>query len=212
MAPLVDPLQLPPRVTSSRRPNSLIDHPPKLPLAFTLLQKHLVLDIQQLLDTFIRTGSDNLARLAHPVHDAPQILGATVWICTRRLRPQHGRAVTHRSMHVPRDQNGHVTSRRDQLHQDLILALAATHEDAGYFVAGVVHRRNNLPRLQRDELHCPVIIQRQPIQTFVAAQSDHAAAHCGIRDRAPVTEEIAVEEKVAAKVTYARCRPLLLQI
>lgn len=120
--------------------------------------------------------------------------------------------MTHGGVDVPRDQHRHVARRGDQLHQDLVLALTSTHEDAADLVPGLVHGRDDLPRLQGDELHRAVIVQREPVQALVAAQAHDRPSHGGVGDRTPVPKQVAVEEEVLAEVAHAGRIPHLLEV
>lgn len=183
----------------SSLPDRLIDPLPILLLRPTLIQKYAILCLQKLLHPRLPSRPHRPPRLAHPLHDAPQPLPIT-----GRLGPQHGRAVNHSSMHIPRNQHGHVARRRHEVHENPILALAARHPDARNRVAGTVHRLDNLPRLQRDELHGGVVQQRHGVAARVGAHADERAAHAGVGDGRAVAPEVAVEEEVAAEVRDGR--------
>ena len=71
-------------------------------------------------------------------------------------------------MDVLRYEHGHVAGRGNEFHEDAVLALGAGHEDGFDLVAGFVHRFDDLVRLQGNEFHCRVVVQRQPILRFVA--------------------------------------------
>ena len=77
------------------------------------------------------------------------------------------------SVDVSWDEDRHVTSSGDQVHQYIILTLRTRHEDTTNAVAGVVHRSNDLAGLKGDELHSCVVVKCQAINGFVAAQSNY---------------------------------------
>ena len=199
--------------SSSRRSLSdFINHLPELSLALTLLKEHLVLDLEQRLDGFIGSGTNELSRLAHAVHDAPQILCLAVSIGTGRFGAEHGGTVADGGVDVAGNEDRHVAGGGDQGHQDVVLALRTGHEDGADLVARVVHRRNDLMRLQRDELHRSVVVQRQPIERLVAGQPNHRSRHGWVCNRRPVAEQIAVEEEVAPQIADRRRRGAFLHV
>lgn len=188
----------------------VIHHFSKLSLAVTLLEEDLVLDVEQGLDGLCGGGVDELARFAHAVHDAPEVLGLAVGIGAGGLCAEHGGAVADGGVDVAGDQDGHVAGGGDERHEDVVLALRSRHEDGADLVAGLVHGRDDLQRLQRDELHGAVVVQREAVEGLVARQAHDGAGHGRVRDRRPVAEQVAVEEKVAAQVADRwRRRPLL---
>ena len=65
-------------------------------------------------------------------------------------------------------------------------------------MAGFVHRFDDLVGLQGDEFHSSVVVQREAVHAFIAAKTDDRSGHAGVGDRRAVTEEIAIEEEVAA--------------
>ena len=195
------------RTIPLRSPRNLIHHPPKHLLPLTLLQENLILHPQQLLHAFRRRRPHDLPRLAHPVHDAPQILGLAIVsrIRARGFGAQHRGAVADRRMHVARDQDGHVARGRDERHQDVVLALGAGHEDGADFVAGLVHGGDDLVRLEGNELHRAQVVEAEAVEALVAAEADYRAGHGRVRDGGAVPEQVAVEEEVAAQVGDGGC-------
>lgn len=141
-------------------------------MALTLLQEDLILNLKQGLDRFIGCRADELAGLTHAVHDAPEILCFAVGVSTGGLCTEHGSTVADGGVDVAGNENGHVTGGGDEGHENVVLALRAGHEDGTDLVPGLVHRRDDLQRLQRDEFHRPVVVQRQPIEGFVTGQAD----------------------------------------
>lgn len=178
----------------------IVHHLSELSLALTLLEEDLILDVEQGLDGLCGGGADELAGLAHAVHDAPEVLGLAVGVGAGGLCAEHGGAVADGGVDVAGDQDGHVAGGGDERHEDVVLALRARHEDGADLVAGFVHGRDDLQRLQRDELHRPVVVQGQPVEGLVARQAHDGAGHGRVRDRRAVAKQVAVEEKVAAQV------------
>ena len=180
------------------RSDNIIDILPIRLLAMALFQEYLILHLQQLLLMAIRRRLHRFPRFAHPIHDIPQGLGVAMLVRRGGLGAQHGGAVHHRGVDVLRDQDGHVAGRGHEFHQDAILALGAGHEDGFDLVAGLVHGLDDLVGLQRDEFHGGVVVERQPIDGFVGGEADGGAGHARVGDGGAVTEEVAVEEEVAA--------------
>ena len=146
-------------------------------------------------------GIDRFSGFTHSVHDTPQILGfATVLLGGSGLGAQHGGAVDDGRVDVARDQDGHVAGGGDEVHQDLVLALGAGHEDAGDLVAGFVHRGDDLVGLEGDEFHGCVVVEGEAVDGFVGRKADYGARHVGVGDWRAVAPEVAVEEEVAAEV------------
>ncbi len=102
--------------------------------------------------------ADDAPGLAHPVHDVPQRLRLAVFVRRRGLGAQHRGAVHDGRVHVLWDQDRHVAGNGHELHEDVVLALRAGHEDAVDLVAGVVHGLDDLVGLQGDEFHGGVIV------------------------------------------------------
>ena len=79
-------------------------------------------------------------------------------------------------------------------------------------MAGFVHRLDDLVCLQRDELHSGVVVDGETIEGFVAGEADDRASHARIGDWGAVAKEVAIEEKVSAKIGDGRCGGLGLHI
>ena len=65
-------------------------------------------------------------------------------------------------------------------------------------MAGGVHCFDDLVGLQGDEFHGSVVVQREAVLAFVAAEADDGSGHSGVGDGGTVAKEVAVEEEVAA--------------
>lgn len=148
----------------------------------------------------IRRRIDLFTGLAHLVHDIPQGLGAAFRVGGGGLGAQHGCAVAYGGVDVAGDEDGHLARGRDQLDEDVVLALGTGHEDGGDAVTGLVHGLDDLAGLEGDELQGGVVVKGEAVDGFVAGQADHGAGHAGVRDRGAVPEQVAVEEDVAAQV------------
>ena len=181
--------------------NRLVDFFPVSLLALALFQKDFVLRLEKLLLALILVRPNRLSGLTHPVHDIPQRLGFTMLVCACGLGTQHGCAVYHCGMDIPGDQHGHVTSRRHEMHENVVLALGSGHEDGADDVAGLVHDFDDLVRLQGNELHGRIVVQCQAVDAAVTAETNNGSFHVGVGDWATIAEEIAVEEKVSSQPT-----------
>ena len=65
-------------------------------------------------------------------------------------------------------------------------------------MAGFVHCFDDLVGLQGDEFHSSVVVQREAVLAFVAAEADDGSGHAGVGDGGAVAEEVAIEEEVTA--------------
>lgn len=142
----------------------LVDHRvdllPVVLLALALFEEDLVLDTEELLLMYVCGWEDGPARLAHAVHDVPQRFGVAVFVRGSGFGAEHGCAMDNGSVHVLRDQHGHVAGRSHERHENAVLTLGAGHEDRFDLVTGLVHRLDDLVRLQGDELHSGVVVER----------------------------------------------------
>jgi hypothetical protein len=192
--------------------NNLIQLLLVLLLLRNLLQENPILGLEQLLLPLVAARVNSLARLAQPIHNIPQRLADALLVRASGFGAQHSRAVHDSGVHVPRDHDRHLAGRGDEVHEHVVLALRAGHEDRGEDVAGAVHGFDDLVGLQRDELERAVVGDRQRVHGLVVRQADHGAFHVGVCDRGAVAEQVAVEEVVPAQVRDGRGVDLVLHL
>ena len=125
--------------------------------------------------------------MVNPYHNPPERPSKVTFhtLPTRvlsRKPAEHRRATRDRVRRRRREDDGHATHVREELHELRVLRLPARHVQRPDLVSGPVHRVDDVPRLERERLEREVELPGEVVQGPVELEPGDGAGHGRVGD------------------------------